>query len=896
MPSLEPTSSTALAQFDAEWYLKAYSEARDAIAGGEVADAEQHFRKLGAARGLQPNVLFSESSYRERYPEVAAEVEAGRFATGFDHFLLCGQHEGRHPHSLWLDVDWYRDTYPEADAEIEAGRFKNAFDHYLREGAARRYSPHAAFDEDWYLQRYGDIEKSVETGRYLCGYQHFMEDGRAEGRQPHPLYSEENYRRLHPEVDTEVSSGRLASAYLHLVTSGLAEGRPWELRDPDQEIRQAATHLARCRLEQFFFHDRTLVFASPEQPDVSILLVLYNRAELTFQCLESLRLVEGVTFEVIVVDNDSRDRTRELLRRLEGIRVILNDENAGFTRACNQAAAKARGRHLLFLNNDTELYPASLRSAVTRLEATSDAGVVGGRVIALDSRLQEAGSIVWKDGSTQGYGRGDDPLSGAYLYPREVDYCSGVYLLTPRELFERLDGFDETFAPAYYEESDYCFRLRREGFKVIYDPGSVLLHHECASLSDPKEVNKHLARNRPLFLERHGEALADAWEPDVRSFFPAGNRRRYRGRILMLDDHVPLQRLGGGSPRAQEILHALCGLDFFVTFFATNPLELDWRDARRELFEDHLELINHLGRPGFNTFWNIRRDCYDILVVCRPHNLERLLAAGFDPAAERARLIYDAEAVVGQRRALRQEVLGPEAVEPGLDLAKEIELARRAEEIWVVSEGEGKLLAGPDQRFTVVAHGTEGEPGERPFAERRGVLFVGRLDEEWNPNVDALRWYLTEIHPRTLERFGEEAVLTVVGEPGEIELPEAENVRFLGRVPELAPLYDAHRVFVAPTRFAAGIPHKVTSAALHGLPVVASSLLARQLDWHDGVEIAAGGDNDAERFAAQVTQVYTQEDVWHTLRSNALGRARREHSREALRAALSKALSVEDLS
>jgi len=878
-------------EFDPDWYLLAYPEAREEISAGQARDAADHYRTRGRERGWNPNARFSEEFYLGHYPDVAEAVRNGAHAGGFEHFARAGYAEGRRPNGLWIHEAWYRERYPDEAAAVDGGRCRTPYEHYLREGAALGRDPHPAFAEDWYRRRYPDVAALVAAGRYLCAYQHFLERGREEGRQPHPRFDAARYRELNPDLDAAIRAGQVADAYLHLVTLGLEEGRQWKKDGDAQRLRKAATAIARCRLEAFFAGGDTLVFEPPESPEVSVLLVLYNRAELTLQCLESLRRSRGVELEIIVVDNRSEDRTRELLDRIEGARILRNDDNVGFTRATNQAAAAARGDYLLLLNNDTEVFPASIRAALDRLRATPDAGAVGGRVIGLDGRLQEAGSIVWRDGSTEGYGRGDDPHSGAYLFPREVDYCSGVFLLTRRSTFEELGGLDLAFTPAYYEESDYCFRLRRRGLRVLYEPYAALLHFGSASLPDESHVNRMLARNRPVFLERHRDELATAWEPDVAHLFPASTRQRFRGRVLLLDDHVPLERLGGGSPRLQEILHALAELGYFVTFFATNPIPTDRRAIHRELPETNLEIIDHLGRPGFADFWRGRRDFYDWLIVSRPHNFRELLASGFEPACERARVVYDAEAVVARRRELQLAVLGEAPAESHMTLAEEIALARAAPEVWAVSAAEGEVLASPSQRLTIVAHAAKGEPGQRPFAERRGILFVGRLDEEWNPNVDALRWFLEQVHPRMAERLGA-FEMSVVGEPGVADLPRPAGVRFLGRVEDLAPIYDRHRIFVAPTRFAAGIPHKVTGAATHGLPVVATSLLARQLGWRHGVEIMDGGDGDPERFAAQAVELYTDGETWHAIRANALLRVEREHSRKALKEALRRALST----
>src|SRR5262249_28913496 len=149
--------------------------------------------------------------------------------------------------------------------------------------------------------------------------------------------------------------------------------------------------------------------------------------------------------------------------------VLRNDANLGFGRACNQAAARARGDYLLFLNNDAELAPRCVQALVETAEKDPRCGAVGGRIVLSDGRLQEAGSIVWNDGTAESYGRGAlDPFAPEYSYRKEVDFCSAALLLVRRDLFERLGRFDDRFAPAYYEDVDLCMGIRDLGFTVVY--------------------------------------------------------------------------------------------------------------------------------------------------------------------------------------------------------------------------------------------------------------------------------------------------------------------------------------------------------------------------------------------------------------------------------------------
>jgi hypothetical protein len=178
-------------------------------------------------------------------------------------------------------------------------------------------------------------------------------------------------------------------------------------------------------------------------PEVSVIVVLFNQAGLSRLCLQSLAASLGVQFR----DPDRRQRDQRTAchscsSAWTAPRAAAR-ENLGFLRAVNLAATRPRGKYLVLLNNDAMLEPDTLRHAVARLDRDPGAGAVGGPILLWDGRLQEAGSIVWRDGSCQGYGRGDDPARPEYDHVRDVDYCSGAFLMLRRTLFESVGGLDD---------------------------------------------------------------------------------------------------------------------------------------------------------------------------------------------------------------------------------------------------------------------------------------------------------------------------------------------------------------------------------------------------------------------------------------------------------------------
>ncbi|MHB8086544.1 MAG: glycosyltransferase, partial [Dehalococcoidia bacterium] len=188
-----------------------------------------------------------------------------------------------------------------------------------------------------------------------------------------------------------------------------------------------------------------LHFPESGSPRASIVVLAFNKAEYTYHCLESILAHTEIPYQMVIVDNASTDKTADLLGRLENVVILRNPTNTGFVGGCNLGASSSSAPYVMFLNNDTEVTHGWLSSLVEIMDKDPLVGAAGSKIVSFDGRLQEAGSIVWSDGTALGYGRGDDPEKPEYSYLREVDYCSACCLLVRRELFEKLGGFDRRY-------------------------------------------------------------------------------------------------------------------------------------------------------------------------------------------------------------------------------------------------------------------------------------------------------------------------------------------------------------------------------------------------------------------------------------------------------------------
>ena len=648
------------------------------------------------------------------------------------------------------------------------------------------------------------------------------------------------------------------------------------------DLKAALTSLHRVALDSFLASGARLDLPHSEKPVISIVLVLFNRAELTLACLRSIAENHAENIEVVLVDNASADKTPQLIERLRGPRVIRNSENRHFLLGVNQGARECRGEYILLLNNDSQLLPGALQNALATMRTSEDIGGVGGKIILLDGTLQEAGSIVWQDGSCTGYGRGDTPFAPMYNFRRDVDYCSGAFLLTPRKIWEQLGGFDEAFKPAYYEETDYCMRLWQNGLRVVYEPTAALVHYEFASSESTASAFSLQAQHQGVFAARHHAVLAPRDMPGADRLLAARSRDNTR-RVLFLDDRVPHLWLGSGFPRANALLRTLLSHECFVTMYPLAGIDESWdlvySDIPREI-----EVMTGWGREMLESFLRARRNYYTTIIVSRPHNMELLepVLAAHPEWFEKVDVVYDAEALFASREVGLRKLAGDPMTEEEVraTFAAEIQLAAAADRVLAVSEGErAAFLNHGISSVEILGHCLNATPSATGFEGRSGLLFVGAVHEEISPNGDSLIWFLTEVFPKIRAALGDVS-LTIAGvnRSETIRQLAVAPVRITGHLTSLTDLYSSSRLFIAPTRYAAGIPHKVHEAAAYGLPVIATPLLAAQLNWMaDELGIA----ESAEDFAARCIELYTDAAKWTSLRDAALKRVRAECSPQA---------------
>ena len=369
-------------------------------------------------------------------------------------------------------------------------------------------------------------------------------------------------------------------------------------------------------------------------------------------------------------------------------------------------------------------------------------------------------------------------------------------------------------------------------------------------------------------------------------------------RVLFIDDMVPLRIFGSGFVRSNDLIRTMAGLGYQVTVFPMHRARLDVADVRGDM-PDQVEVMQNRGVDDLAAFLDLRPGYYSVIWVARTHNLDRaapLLRHVRTPDGSPVRVVLDTEAIASVRDWERARLDGTLF---DLDAAIERELgrARECDAVVAVSAAEAARLRDIGlPNVAVIGHVREPRPTPRPFARRAGMLFVGAIHQPGSPNHDSLLWFTEAVLPLVEKALGWETRLTVAGYtvPG-IDLGPLRDhprVTLRGAVTDLTPLYDSHRVFVAPTRFAAGAPYKVHEAASHGLPVMATALLTEQLGWESGRDIISAGADDPALFARLLIELYRDEALWTGVRQSALTRVERENNADSYAAAVVETVEV----
>ena len=608
---------------------------------------------------------------------------------------------------------------------------------------------------------------------------------------------------------------------------------------------------------------KKLYFNEIKDPLVSVIVPVYNQFDYTYHCLEAiLKHCKNVSYEVILADDNSNDQTEKINEYAENVRIIRNKENLGFLRNCNSASKYASGKYIVFLNNDTQVQERWLESMLELIESDVTIGMVGSRLVYPDGSLQEAGGIIWADGSGWNYGRGRSPLDPEYNYVKDVDYISGASIMIRRDLWKKIGGFDERYAPAYYEDSDLAFSVRKQGYRVVYQPQSVVVHFEgVTNGTDENSGHKQYQKvNKEKFVEKWKNELKDQY-PSESFLFKARERGKNKKTVVFIDHYVPQYDKDAGSKSSISYMKLFLNKGYTVklipdNFYKDEPYTTQFQQMGIEvLYGDWY--ANHI----FDWLQENSKDI-DYIFSNRPHITIKYI--DFIKDRTDIKLVYYGHDLHFLRTKREYEVSkDPEILKEMKDWEeKETHILKKADMSYYPSYVEEKTIKELDSSIRVKAiplyiYDQFREDIGSDFKKRKGLLFVGGFRHR--PNLDAVKWLLEDIYPNISEEIGP---LYIVGSnpPEELIKFESEKVIIKGFVSEeeLKSLYDSCRLVVAPLRYGAGIKGKIIEAMYNGVPTVTTSIGAEGIIDSDEVLFI---EDDAQGIAETINKTYNDVDL-----------------------------------
>ncbi len=604
-----------------------------------------------------------------------------------------------------------------------------------------------------------------------------------------------------------------------------------------------------------------IVFAKCERPRVSIIIPVYNQFAYTYNCLKSIEQNSGeISYEVILADDCSTDITKDISSIAENLIISKTEDNCRFLLNCNHAAKEARGEFILFLNNDTQVQDNWLEPLVSLMDKDSKIGMTGSMLLYPDGSLQEAGGIVWKDASAWNYGNQRGPKESEFNYVRETDYISGAAIMIRKKVWEEIGGFDIRFAPAYCEDSDLAFEVRKRGFKVVYQPLSKVVHFEGVSngTDTSRGLKSYQVENSKKFLAKWKETLDKENYPNGTEVFAAKDRSRYKKHILVVDHYVPMHDKDAGGKTTFMYLKLFVKMGFQVTFIGDNfyphePYTTELNQMGIEVLYGDYYSENWQKWLSENGKW------FDYVYLQRPHISIKYIDAV--RKYTQAKIFYYAHDLHHIREYREYEMTGDEEKIKSSERWKQIEyeLFTKADIGHVVGTYEEHVMqeALPDKLIhSIPAYMYEKMPEkiEKDFSKRKDIMYVGGFGHP--PNIDAVLWFGREVFPKVLESYPE-MIWYVAGSKvtDEIQALASKNIRVLGFVSDedLEELYRNTRIDIAPLRVGAGVKGKVVEAAYYQTPLVTTDIGGEGLDVTMGNMVIA---NDADSMAAEIISLY----------------------------------------
>ncbi|MGV7105607.1 glycosyltransferase [Flavobacterium sp. U410] len=624
---------------------------------------------------------------------------------------------------------------------------------------------------------------------------------------------------------------------------------------------------------------KEICFNPSAKPKVSIIIPFYNQEIYTKNCLDSLQknLTDKYSYEIILIDDNSSENID--LSLVKGIEVIHNEENKGFLKNVNIGIQAAKGEYIYLLNNDTKVQEGFLDELFFVFENYENVGAVGSKLINPDNTLQEAGVVFLKDFGIHQIFKKRKSFFPEVNYVKKVDYCSGCSLLFKRykEDGESLNLLDEQFAPAYFEETDFCFDLKYNQRKDVYfTPFSVVMHYNGATYNSKENTTLEKVKRKEELFEINKAKFEKKWSKQIYDIQADSINNRilelYENKsIIFFSENVPEYDKDSGSNRFYEIIRAFKDNGYHVSLVAKDTF---WGKGN-----PYIEFYQKLGVQVFYEYHKYKDFTYFLETLCSNYRVSWFYGPGafelYINAAKKfipqSKKVYDMVDIhhLRYQRALELE---PRRLSHKKKLRKytkiETKLIKKSDYVITISDSEKQFMAkffDIDKLVTVsnIHYPKILKSDIKPFAERKDLLFIGSIH---HPNVNALNFLYHEIMP-IVWQSNPDLTVHVLGNIDTIVTDiHHDNFIFHGFLPSVEEYFLNTRLMVAPLQIGAGVKGKIGQAFEYHLPVVTTTIGAEGMFLKDQENVLIA--DTAEHFAQAILELYENEEKWNSLSNN----------------------------
>ena len=538
--------------------------------------------------------------------------------------------------------------------------------------------------------------------------------------------------------------------------------------------------------------------------------------------------------------------------------VIINNHKENNFIDYNQFFQSSKGDYVIFLSYNTKVYANWLDFLINLIENDKKIGMVGSKIIYSNGLLEEAGSIAWNNGEFSNFAELKAQNLPEFNYVKEVDYVSGSSLIIRKSAWKLLRGFDDRYESLFYKLIDFSFKLRKYGFKVMYQPKSVVKHYfkydKNNNILLNIKNNKTLDKN--LILKKWKNELEHK-DVGKNKFFQIDNGFNKK-RIFVIDLSIPNFENNAGARCTFMYLKLFKEIGLQVTFLADNLKMTE--PYTTILQQEGIEILyGKYYKNHFNDWIKDNLKYFDYVYLQRPEVALKYL----DIIKENfsGKIFYFAHDLHYIRLLREYEITKNIIKKRESEKSKTIEMDifSKVDIIHVVGNNEQKILkkkfiGKPIRNIPLYIYSNQVLYIEKDFSKRKGLIFVASFSH--SPNEDAILWFIKGILPRIIKKFPD-IILHIVGSPitEKISKLKTPNIEIEGSLSdyELHSLYEKCRIAVAPLRFGSGVKGKIVEAAYYQIPMITTSIGAEGLDRNIKSFLV---EDNPDKMAKLINQLY----------------------------------------